>query len=38
LPARVLLHGEPASALRAEVIALRARFQQLQYILTADGE
>ena len=38
LIARVLLHDEPAATLRAEVIALRARFQQLQYILTADGE
>ena len=38
LIARVLLHDEPAATLRAEVIALRARFQQLQYILTTDGE
>lgn len=38
LIARVLLHGEPAFALRDEVIALRTGFQQLHYVLSPDGE
>jgi glycine hydroxymethyltransferase len=33
--ARILLHGEEAAALRDEVIAFRARFQQMQYVLPA---
>lgn len=38
LIARVLLRDEPASALRDEVIALRGRFQQLQYTLSPEGK
>lgn len=34
--ARILLHGEEAAALRAEVLAFRARFQQMQYVLTPE--
>ena len=38
LIARVLLRGEAAETLRAEVIALRGRFQRLRYVLAADAE
>ena len=37
LIARVLLRDEPADTLRDEVVAIRGRFQQLHYILAADG-
>lgn len=36
LIARVLLHDEPASSLRDEVIALRGRFQQIHYTLSVE--
>lgn len=36
LLARVLLHGEPASALRDEVIAFRGGFQRMHYVV--EGE
>lgn len=36
LIARVLLHDEPAAALRDEVIALRGDFQQIHYALSAE--
>jgi glycine hydroxymethyltransferase len=38
LIAQVLLHGEPASALRDEVITLRRDFQRLHYVLSPDSE
>lgn len=38
LIARALLHSEPAATLRDEVIALRSRFQQIQYALTPNEE
>lgn len=36
LIARVLLHDEPASSLRDEVITLRGRFQQIRYTLSVE--